>query len=313
MAEKIEKIDFKAQTALSTATAIHSVQNQLIGLGATTPASIGREEPSTAASTSVDAPIRPTSAASKTGMGNNAKKTLSKKAATTNGVKPSNDILEARKQALERNKIKAKMLKNKQVSQNAMSSKNSPSTMEAQDSDSEIPSSASSATTTTTTTTAITRNTPVSTTSSSSSSSSALNPTSFHDFEVELVSKGADGVITSHILDLPPSGGDRMESFEDNSTTNKEDFEDRTTRRNTLWNSQHLSNPADNGDNDDYGGSHRSSKAKGVNWNRVQNWAASEDWSSCFLHVLDRGELEDVSRVMEMIGPKPEVSQVIVI
>lgn len=39
----------------------------------------------------------------------------------------------------------------------------------------------------------------------------------------------------------------------------------------------------------------------------MDHWQSSGDVTSCFSEVLDRGDLEDLIRLMEMVGPKPEI------
>jgi hypothetical protein len=51
----------------------------------------------------------------------------------------------------------------------------------------------------------------------------------------------------------------------------------------------------------------------GVNWVKIDRWLAASDFLSCYCEVLDRGSLDDLSRLFESTGPKPEVIVVIVV
>lgn len=44
-----------------------------------------------------------------------------------------------------------------------------------------------------------------------------------------------------------------------------------------------------------------------ANWNKIHKWHNMGDILSCFTEVLDRGDLDDLSQLMELVGPKPEV------
>jgi hypothetical protein len=45
-----------------------------------------------------------------------------------------------------------------------------------------------------------------------------------------------------------------------------------------------------------------------VNWSKIDKWRDAGDYISCFAEALDRGDLADLAKLMEMIGPSPEVS-----
>lgn len=50
----------------------------------------------------------------------------------------------------------------------------------------------------------------------------------------------------------------------------------------------------------------------GVDWRQVEGWMAEGDYKSCFIAVLDRGDMQDLSRLMELTGPRPELLSVTV-
>lgn len=45
-----------------------------------------------------------------------------------------------------------------------------------------------------------------------------------------------------------------------------------------------------------------------VNWSKVEKWISAGDLISCYAEVLDRGNLEDLVKLMELTGPKPQVT-----
>ena len=44
-----------------------------------------------------------------------------------------------------------------------------------------------------------------------------------------------------------------------------------------------------------------------ISWDRVSSLISEEDWFAAFSYVLDRGMLSDVSELMRLTGPRPEV------
>ena len=53
--------------------------------------------------------------------------------------------------------------------------------------------------------------------------------------------------------------------------------------------------------------SSNSSSSSGLNWDAVHQYLDAKDTVAAFSLVLERGELEDLARVMELVGPRPHV------